>query len=394
MKPGVYGHITNAEYHGGEGVSKSMLDVLADRSPMHLNYLKTVANDNREPTPAQAIGTAFHCLLLEPDVFTREYCLGLRQADMPDAIGDRDTLVAMVAKLNETRLPKLTTSGTKDELIERVLAEVPGYDDVDATGMRDLKSAELKAIIASANEPRAGLLSDKGTMAELADILRANGHTITLWSEVKSKWMENNGHRNVLDQDQWEQLHAMRDAVMAHPAANALMTMDGGVSENSVYWNDPKTGELCRCRPDWWIKPRGIIVDVKTTEDASCEGFGKSIANWRYHVQHPFYMDGINEMRRQVARDSDGEEFPAHLPPRVTKFVFLAVEKKAPYAVGVYMLDHTSMLLGRALSRRDLDAYAECRATGVWPGYGDKIMSVSVPQWHLNQNAELIGDVA
>lgn len=398
MKPGVYDNIPNHEYHGGPGISKSGLDLIA-RSPLHYKAVVDAANDNREPTPAQKLGTAFHCLLLEPDVFVREYCLGLRQADVPDAIADRDTLVAMVGKLNEGRLPKLSTSGTKDELVARIreamgsgAVEVPVPDG--QVEVADMKLADLKAIITRMNESRPGLLPDRGTMAELRDILNANGHQVNLWADVKAQWLQNNGHRTVLEPEEWDQLHAMRDAVMAHPAASALLSMPGGVAERSVYWTDPKTGELCRCRPDWWIMPRGIIVDVKTTEDASLEGFAKSIAGWRYHVQHPMYLDGINHMRHQVEQANSGEAFPAAVPPEARTFVFLAVEKKPPHAVAVYALDSIAVDLGRALYRRDLDTYAQCRATGVWPGYGDKIQSISVPAWAVNQNAQLLGEVA
>lgn len=381
MKPGVYDNVSNGDYHGGPGSSKSFLDLVA-RSPLHAKHAREQANDN-PPTAAQAIGTAFHTLLLEPDVFVKEYCLGLRQADVPHAIADKDTLVAMVAKLNETRLPKLSTSGTKDELVARIL-ELESHlpDDVKASAekLAGWKLADLKAFIATANESRPGLLSDKGTMAELAEILRANGHEISLWSEIKSVWLENNGHRNVLDADAWDQLHRMRDAVYAHPAARALLTAVPGKAEQSVYWIDAETGELCRCRPDFW-RLDGIVVDVKTCEDASPEGFAKSIHNWRYHVQHPFYQDGINAMREQLLAASQGEEFPPQIPAPVRAFVFLAVEKKAPHAVAVYMLDAEAVELGRMEYRRDLNTLHQCIETGVWPGYGDAIQPITLPAW-------------
>jgi exodeoxyribonuclease VIII len=225
---------------------------------------------------------------------------------------------------------------------------------------------------------------------DMAAWLRANGKPITLWSDVQAEWMSNNGHRIVLDQDTWDQLHAMRAAVMAHPAASALLSMRG-VAEHSVYWIDQQTGMLLRCRPDWWIKERGIVVDVKTTDDASPEGFAKSIANWRYHVQHPFYIDGINEARRQIIQANEGLEFPEAVHPEVTTFVFLAVEKKSPHAVGVYMLDSLSVELGRALYRRDLETLAKCRATDTWPGYGDAIQSITVPAWEFKAHEGLLG---
>lgn len=369
MTPGVYDGISNADYHGGPGISKSGLDLI-HRSPMHYHFAVTAANDN-EPTPAQKIGTAFHALLLEPEEFARGYCLALRQQDVPEAIDDRDVLVAMVQELNADRLPKLSASGAKAELVARILEAAPlGEFDSHPD---EYSVAELKSRIAALNESRPGLLPVSGNRHELAELLRANGRQVTLWSDVQAEWLRNNGHRTVLTQEQWDQLHAMKSAVMAHPAARALLTGKPGKAEQSVFWIDEATGELCRCRPDFW-REDGIIVDVKTTDDASPEGFAKSIANWRYDVQHPFYCDGV-----KAATGSD-----------VRAFLFLAVEKKAPYAVGVYALDAESVAIGRAQYQRDLAVFSQCKQAGRWPGYGDKIQTISVPAWHANKNAYLV----
>lgn len=378
MKPGIYNDISNADYHGGAGISKSGLDLI-HRSPMHYKATLDAANDNA-PTAAQRIGTAFHSLLLEPLMFTREYTLALRQQDVPEAIDDREQLVALVNELNSTRLPKLPTSGSKAELVDRI---AQADQSIDTAVLADMKQAELKAIIDGLNEERAGLLSTSGTRHELAAILRANGRRVTLWSDVREEWLMNNGHRIVLSPDEWDQLHRMRDAVMAHPAASALLTGAPGWPELSVYWDDPDTGELCRCRPDFW-RADGIIVDVKTTDDASPEGFAKSIANWRYHVQHPYYLDGINHALAQMGKPT------CEHPASAKAFVFLAVEKKAPYAVAVYMLDAASGQAGREEYRSDLDTYAHCVASGAWPGYGDKVQQIALPDWKLRRTLEAV----
>lgn len=387
MKPGVYDTISNAEYHGGAGVSKSFLD-LVHRSPLHARYRQEAANDDHPPTPAQVIGSAFHALLLEPELFVKEYTLALRQADVPDAIADRDTLVSMVQELNAGRLPKLSTSGSKAELVARIVEAKDAAHERqfhDAIGyepsrLESLSLAELKGLLSNLNTTRPGLLSDKGTIAELAAILRANGRPVTLWSDVKQTWLENNGHRTVLDADAWDQLHRMRDSVMAHPAARALLTAVPGKAEQSVYWVDDATGELCRCRPDFW-RNDGILVDVKTTEDASPEEFARSIAKWRYHVQHPFYVDGVNAARKQARLNV--------APARA--FVFLVAEKKAPYAVAVYSLDVESVGLGRLEYQRDLATLHECKQSGTWPGYGDNIKAISLPGWHITKTVQALG---
>jgi exodeoxyribonuclease VIII len=378
MKPGIYDGISNDDYHHGPGVSKSGLDLI-HRSPMHFNAVMTAAND-RLPTEAQEMGTAFHTLLLEPHIFVTDYTLSLRQQDVPEAIAEKDVLSALVAELNKGREAKLPSTGTKAELIERIMANsVCGELSV----LESQPATELKAIITELNQHRHGLLSTTGTMESLAQSLRDAGMPITLWNDVKAEWMQNNGHRKVLTPDQLDTLMGMRDSVMAHPAARALLTAVPGVAERSAYWTDPVTGELCRCRPDFW-RNDGIIVDLKSTEDASPDGFAKSIANWRYHVQHPFYVDGL-----QLAMTQGGiHQAPGGLFPRT--FVFLAVEKRAPYAVGVYVMDQDSIELGRAEYRADLARYAACRATDNWPGYGDKIQNITVPPWLFSKNAHLL----
>ena len=382
MKPGVYSGIPNADYHGGPGISKSGLDLIR-RSPQHYKAVVDGANDN-QPTAAQAIGTAAHCLILEPQEFAKNYCLALRQADVPDAIEDRDQLVAMVAKLNEGRLPKLPTGGSKAEQIERILENglvLKHPEDADLRAeLEKAKAADLKAIIETANTERPGLLSTSGNRHELADLLRANGVQVTLWSDVQAEWLQNNGHRTVLSPEQWDQLHRMRDAVMAHPAA-------AGVLERG----------------------QNMVVDLKTTDDASLEGFSKSIANWRYDVQHPYYLDGLRQALQQSGDQAPAEgaaELSAYWVDQATgmlcrcrpdfwrgepkHFVFIAVEKRPPYAVGVYVLDEESVEIGRAQYRADLERFAECVRTDSWPGYGDKIQKISVPAWHVNKNAHLL----
>lgn len=389
MKPGVYEGIPNAEYHGGPGISKSGLD-LVHRSPMHYNAVVTAVND-RTPTPAQEIGTAVHMAILEPEEFAKTYCLALRRSDVPDAIDDREVLVEMVNKLNETRLPKLSTSGKKDELIERIIshnaeiARIAGstvvVNDVDESTLDGMKGTELKKLVEKLNEKRPGKLSTSGSRHELANLLRENGVEVTLWSDVLEEWQRNNSERKVLSPEAFEQILAMRDAVMNHPSAFAILH-----------------------------HVKDIIGDLKTTEDASPEGFAKSIANWRYDVQHAYYMDGTRLALEQGKCNPPQEgkaELSVYWTDPVTgvlcrcrpdfwrgypkHFAFIAVEKKPPYAVGVYVLDSEGVEIGRAQYQHDLRVYAECVRTGVWPGYGDKIQTISLPAWHANKNAHLVG---
>lgn len=393
MKPGFYSGLSNAEYHGGPGESKSLLD-LVRRSPAHYRARMLAANDNtpKEETPAQRIGTAFHALLLEPQEFVRTYCLALRPQDVQldgPLVESRDQLVAMVEELNKGRLPKLSTSGTKDDLVARIRQQedsLPESLRASEAELQSRKLADLKDIISGWNETRPGLLPATGTMEVLAQTLADAGRPVTLWANVKAQWLANNASRVVLTQEEWDQLHQMRDAALAHPAARALLTGRPGVAEHSIYWTDPDTGLLCRCRPDF-LRDDGVIVDVKTCEDASLEGFTRSIAKWRYHVQAAFYMDGIEQAQREVRA-------PDWCVPKPRAFVFLAVEKGArvvdgqALGVATYVLDSESLAAGRIEYTQDLLAVRDSQAANLWPGYSTTIESISLPAWKLKQTAD------
>jgi exodeoxyribonuclease VIII len=168
--------------------------------------------------------------------------------------------------------------------------------------------------------------------------------------------MEAGGIEAVTSTDM-EQALAMAGSVRSHQAAAALLR--DGKAEQSFWWDDLQTGLRCKCRPDWYNGT--TIVDLKTTTDASPKGFAKSVAQWRYHIQQNHYLAGTFAER----------------------FVFIAVEKTYPYAVGVYELDETAALHGEAERRNNLQTIADCRVIAEWPGYGNTIQPLSLPNWAL-----------
>lgn len=394
MQTGIYDGLSNADYHGGPGISVSGLKLIDERSPLHYFHKQTAAAAiAKEPQKKTFfIGSEFHALLLEPESFVKEYTLAFRQSDVPDAVTDRAQLVAMIERHNKGRLPKLSVGGKKDDLVARIMqanteSGIENNDDVKAD-LESMSAADLKATIEALNARRPGMLSTSGTIPELAMILRANGEKFRLWAEVQDEWERNNGHRQILTHEQWAQVHAMRDAVLSHAAGRALMTAPGR-AERSVYWIDEETGVLCRCRPDWW-RLDGITVDVKTTEDASPEGFARSIGRYSYHMQAAFYIDGMTAAINHLVAQNKDAAFPQKLPPAPKDFLFLAVEKAAPYAPAVYALDQAAIEIGRAEYRQLLRIYAECLRTNNWPGYGQKIQNISLPEWQLRNSAHLL----
>lgn len=183
----------------------------------------------------------------------------------------------------------------------------------------------------------------------------------------KATWeafcIENAG-AEIVTAEEGEMLLGMVASVRAHPAASALLS-GPGIAEGSCWWHDEHSGELCRCRPDFYRQDLGIIVDLKSTRDASPKEFARSIANYRYHMQSAFYQDGV---------ESSTGDF-------IKGFVFVACESTAPYAVAVYQLDMQGVEAGRIEYRRLLLDLADCKASGKFPAYSDRIETISLPAW-------------
>jgi exodeoxyribonuclease VIII len=170
--------------------------------------------------------------------------------------------------------------------------------------------------------------------------------------------------RTVITADDAAQVMAMGRAVMRHPAAAMLLGLPGK-AETTHMWTDASTGLECKCRPDWLTDDGAIVVDLKTTKDASPRGFKQSIANFSYQKQAAWYLHGVQQ--------STGK--------RPDQFIFICVESSAPYACAVYAADAEMIERGHDQAMRDLAKLAVCKAADHWPSYSDQIETISLPGW-------------
>lgn len=166
------------------------------------------------------------------------------------------------------------------------------------------------------------------------------------------------------------EIDAMVAAVRAHPVAGSLFEPGSGKPEASLFWTDERTAVNRRARLDWLPDPgsgRLIVPDLKTTRSAKREDFAKSAMNFGYHQQGPYYLDGVTAL--------DLGDDPV--------FVYVAVEKTPPYLVNVIQLDVIASRIGAALNRDAIDLYAQCQASGIWPGYGNgEVELASLPTYY------------
>lgn len=94
----------------------------------------------------------------------------------------------------------------------------------------------------------------------------------------------------------------------------------------------------CKCRPDFIISEKEIILDLKTTgveNGASADVFSKTIANFKYYIQASFYLELT----------------------KAKEFYFVVLETNNPFMVGVYKLDRQSLEFGMSEVRRAFEIY-------------------------------------
>ncbi len=206
-------------------------------------------------------------------------------------------------------------------------------------------------------------LSDIVAVAPEVDRRTKDGKT--LWAQF-----EREAHgKIILKQAEYDQIDEMVMALMAHDEASRLIRMNG-LTEVSCFWADYR-GFGCKCRPDR-ITPDGIVLDLKSTEDASPDGFARACAQYKYHWQAAWYLDGLTAASGYQHDD----------------FRLIAVEKKPPYGVGAYQMPRVYIDIAREQIAPLLDLYKRCREEDSWPGYSNKTEVLQMPVWALRVDGE------
>lgn len=185
----------------------------------------------------------------------------------------------------------------------------------------------------------------------------------TKWWAEFNKAAEN---KCIITQDQLIQAQGMAAAVHNYTDIEPLLNHPSAKAELSIMANEEVNGLqiACKMRCDLLTEDGKTIVDLKTCEDASPEGFSKSFMSLGYWMQAAHYI--------AVARR-------AGLP--VERFVFVAVEKHLPYSVCLYELDADSLSKAFSIRQRLLETLANCIATGEYPSYSRGTHRLTMPHW-------------
>lgn len=185
----------------------------------------------------------------------------------------------------------------------------------------------------------------------------------------KEEWAEfcqSNGNKTIIDGATFEKCRDMAESLLSNPYVGKLLN---GEHEKPYFWKDDMTGEDCKCRVDsiTEIKGNQIIVDLKTTADASTDAFMRSAINYGYHVQAAMYSEGVKKNTGKTPL-----------------FVFIAIEKDPPYSVNILQADELFTKYGYDVFRELIGTYHDCKQSNNWWGYLGKygvINNLNLPAW-------------
>lgn len=254
MQPGYYRDLSNEAYHGGEGVSKSQLDLI-HKAPALFQWSKSAPEDD-EKKSALNIGDAVHAILLEPWRYEKEYAIGPANAPRNTKAG-KDAWEEFEAELNG-RTVLTHEEGRKIDLIRasvmahphaRWLMEAEG-DCESSIYWSESSTGELARCRPDKALPKVGWLIDVKTAADMDRFTR---HFYDYRYHVQDSFYSDGYAAHFGEQPAGFLFLVVSTSVDCGRYPVRIFTMDGEAKEagRSAYLKDMATYAECRQSGEW-----------------------------------------------------------------------------------------------------------------------------------------------
>jgi hypothetical protein len=152
----------------------------------------------------------------------------------------------------------------------------------------------------------------------------------------------------------------MRDKVWQNPALASILGGSGAIYEQAAFFE--YRGIRCKMKLDC---AKDVLIDLKTSADASPRGFSQSVATYGYHQQDASYTHGWNKAAGT----------------NIDTFLFLVIEKSLPFAPAIYELDAPARAEGWASYNAAIDLHLECQEKQHFHGYAAEKVLLSLPPY-------------
>ena len=190
---------------------------------------------------------------------------------------------------------------------------------------------------------------------------------LSLATKAGKEWKASVGRKKVLasggKDDPWGSVHGMDESLKRLAWFDPNQADYIKHNEVSIYWEDH--GVACKARLDRVLIEEGIVLDLKTTDSVDPESFTKKVVNLGYDFQAAYYA--------RAAEVAYGKPF---------KFIFVAVERKAPYTVDLFEVTPDMMSEGIYKVEKALKLYAQCTESNEWPNREPVIRQLDYPGWY------------
>lgn len=176
-----------------------------------------------------------------------------------------------------------------------------------------------------------------------------------IWAEFVAA----NAGKTVIDADDYQTAVSAANSLKEHIVFGGSLRV--GTPEISLF-AESEHGHPLKARLDLFDPEQNIIWDIKTTIAGDAFGFRKEVFKYSYGLQASHYLN--------LARLTG-------LGNKDTKFAFAAVEKTAPFAVGVYVLSAETIAKWDAIATSLVQHWYACEKTGIFPSYPSEFIELS-----------------
>lgn len=177
-------------------------------------------------------------------------------------------------------------------------------------------------------------------------------------------------HKSVLTKTQMKRIRLMAKALAETDEAREGMFR--GLVEHSLVWQDKITGVWLKARPDLLIPDSAIVLDFKTTLDASWLACSKAVTQHGYHIQLGLIDMGVRALEMEPTQD----------------FYLTWLEKRSPFCAVTRPVDNIDIDYGRRQTRRAIDEFAWALERNEWPAYRDSERPVTLQDFRRKQLAK------
>jgi hypothetical protein len=262
------------------------------------------------------MGHAVHCLALEPEKFEERFVVVEKVLSANSTAGQ----IAAFVLDERTVGQELPWIAKPEGINRRTKAGQAQWDEfVSDCALKDLKIVDD---------------SDFGKAMDYVDLVEG---------------------RTVLDEQAYADAVACVQALNNHPEFATIMAQPRRVE---VPFEFDLFGHRFKAKPDCIVDSMRLILDIKTTDDASPHRWQWSAVDYGYHRQQFIYQEAVGEQDLEPYR-----------------FIFAVVEKPKPSTRGIpptvalYELDDATIEMGEQDTWRLVQDYESRTANGWWQQY-------------------------